>query len=212
MKMYAIVPLKRLREAKSRLSDRLSPGQRRSLVREMLCRVLATLISCRSRDLLADVALVSNDVEARTLAQGLGAKLLPDPAGHLNGALEAARTTLTGEGAAAMLIVPADLPLLTVDDVRQLLLPLANGADGVLAPDAAGCGTNALALRLPSRLPFGFGADSAPVHRSAAARLGLQLDEYTSSTLALDVDTIENLEQYRALVPARPQIGAGVAE
>jgi 2-phospho-L-lactate/phosphoenolpyruvate guanylyltransferase len=202
MHIHAVVPLKNLAYAKSRLAGRLNPTQRRRLVREMLERVLAKLLLCRSESLLAAVSLVSSDPEAQALALALGVTLLPERAGGLNAALEGARATLTAAGEPAMLVVPGDVPLITQRDVRGMVDLLASGADVVLAPDAAGCGTNALALRLPSALPLQFGIDSALLHRCSAARLSLQLREYRSATLALDIDTAENLEHYRNLVPA----------
>jgi 2-phospho-L-lactate guanylyltransferase len=203
MKIHAVVPLKNLTYAKSRLAGRLNPDQRRRLVREMLERVLETLLACRSEATLAAVSLLSSDPEAQALALDSGVTLLPERAVGLNAALEGARATLTAAGVPAMLIVPGDVPLITQRDVRGMADLLASDADVVLAPDAAGRGTNALALRLPSALPLQFGIESAPLHRRSAARLALQLREYYSATLALDIDTAENLEHYRNLVPVQ---------
>ncbi len=202
MEIHAVVPLKNLAYAKSRLAGQLSPAQRRRLVREMLERVLETLLLCRNEATLAAVSLVSSDPEAQALALERGATLLPERAGGLNAALEGARAALIAAGTPAMLIVPGDVPLITPHDLRSMVELLASGADVVMAPDAAGRGTNALALRLPGALPLQFGIESAPLHRRSAAQLALFLREYHSATLALDIDTAENLEHYRHLVPA----------
>ncbi|MEI7772519.1 MAG: NTP transferase domain-containing protein, partial [Chloroflexales bacterium] len=130
-------------------------------------------------------------------AASAGVRTMLDRAGDLNGALDQARAALTAAGIAAMLVIPADVPLIAREDVAALADALAGGAALALAADGQGDGTNALGLRLPSAMPFSFGAQSAGLHREAAASLGLRLQIYASPTLALDVDDPESLARYR---------------
>jgi 2-phospho-L-lactate guanylyltransferase len=197
MEIHAVVPVKALDRAKSRLAGRLNTGERRALVVEMFGRVLTTLLGCRGAA-LSEVWVISADPEVLAYAAAAGARTLADEAGDLNGALEQARAALADAGASAMLIIPADVPLITAADVAALAGLLAAGADLALATDRQGAGTNALGLRLPSDLPFRFGERSAAFHREAAASLGLPLQLYSSSTLSLDVDDPESLERYSA--------------
>lgn len=204
MQLHAIVPVKALERAKSRLAGILTPAERRLLVLEMLGRVLATL----RRSPAAAIWVVSADPTVLVAAEARGARALPDEAGSLNGALEQARAAARAAGAGALLIVPADVPLLAPGDVDAMTALLAAGGGVALAPDEAGRGTNALALNLAvpgaAALPFAFGADSALRHLRAAAEHDLVARIYHAPTLALDVDDPASLARYRALTSAAP--------
>lgn len=198
MPIHAVVPVKRLERAKSRLAGALSPGERRALVIEMLGRVLSTLLSCRG-PILADVWVISADPAALALAARAGARTLIDRADDLNASLDQARAALSAAGAAAMLVVPADVPLISAGDVAALARTLGAGADVALATDRAGDGTNALGLRLPSDLAFRFGERSAGLHLDEADDHGLLAQVYWSPSLALDVDDPESLLRYQGV-------------
>lgn len=198
--LHAVVPVKRLERAKSRLAAVLAPAERRLLVLEMLGRVLATL--CRSP--LAAIWVVSGDPLVLAQASRYGARPLREREGELNSALEHARAVAIAAGADALLIVPADVPLLRADDVRGMLGLLRAGADVALAPDDAGLGTNALALRATAGLPFSFGEESALRHMGLAAERGLVARRFASPTLELDVDDPVSLARYRALALPPP--------
>lgn len=196
MSLHAIVPVKALERAKSRLASTLAPMERQELVLELLGRVLATL----ARSDVERVWVISPDPLVHTLAAERGATPLMDGAGDLNGALEQARAEVRRSGAGALLVIPADVPLLAPTDVAALKALLVSGADVALAPDRAGQGTNALALRASVTLPFAFGENSAERHLRLAAARGLVARTYHSPALALDVDDPASLARYRALV------------
>jgi len=189
--------VKPLALAKSRLSGVLSPPERRELVLEMLAAVLRAL-ACPPRSVAA-VWVASPDEDVLAHAEAHGARPLLDAGADLNDALERARAALTMAGAGAMLALPADVPLVRAADIAALAAALTGPAAVVLAPDAAGQGTNALGMRLPSRLPFRFGPGSAGLHRAAAVERGLPLFEHRSAALGLDVDDPASLARYRAL-------------
>src|SRR6202012_5063944 len=73
--IWALVPVKRLSQAKQRLKGVLSPGQRQNLARVMLCDVLETL---RAAPSLAGIVLVSADPDVRAMAPSFGASLIFD--------------------------------------------------------------------------------------------------------------------------------------
>ena len=93
MKLYALVPVKSLFQAKSRLTDYLPLHRRQTLVLEMLQHVLQTL---HESSVFAQIYVVSPDPVVLELAQHWSAEpLLETSAGH-NPALEtAARQILT---------------------------------------------------------------------------------------------------------------------
>jgi 2-phospho-L-lactate guanylyltransferase len=208
--VHAVVPFKELAQAKSRLAPALAPAERSALALAMLRHVLDVLGELVRSRVLHGVWLVSRDQEARHEAAQRGAWPLIDAADGLNAALEQARTAAQAAGAAALLVVPADMPRLAPADGLGLLAALCaaqavrRGPACVLAPDHALRGTNALALTLPSPLPFCFGTDSLAAHLDAAHRLGVGAQIYASPALARDIDTpadLHTLRQYIALEP-----------
>lgn len=205
MKFHAIVPVKSLERAKSRLAATLNPAERRLLVLEMLRRVLCVL-----REPAAPVAVtwvISVDPTVRAMAMAQGARPLSENGVELNDALDQARAAALAAGAEALLVLPADVPLVRPSDLTGLAALLGQGADLALAPDGEGRGTNALAMRRGAELPFRFGPNSATLHLAAAAERGLVARRYLSSTLALDVDDPLSLARYRALAELHEPCG-----
>lgn len=199
MILHAIVPVKSLHRAKSRLAGALTPDERRALVLEMLERVLIALRHPTAA--VSTVWVISADPVALQAGLARGARPLREATPDLNGALEQARGAALADGAEALLIVPADVPLVAPADLGALAAALAQGADVALAPDAAGLGTNALGLRRGADLPFRFGSESAARHMAEAAARGLRARSLSLASLALDVDVPASLARYRALVP-----------
>ncbi len=64
-----------------------------------------------------------------------------------------------------------------------------------IAPDRAGAGTNALALRPTSAIPFRFGPGSHEAHRRAAEAAGLEVVTVERPGLAFDLDTPADLDR-----------------
>ena len=71
--IWAVVPVKELSGAKHRLSDLLSPPERRLLAETMLTDVLDAVAGCRG---LAGVVIVTLDPHATALGEKIGARIL----------------------------------------------------------------------------------------------------------------------------------------
>src|SRR3954468_11230270 len=91
MNYSALVPVKSLAIAKSRLANYLSPYQRETLVLDMLSHVIYTL--CDS-DIFEQVYVVSSDSGVLELAQHWGAEALWETQPGHNPALQAAAWTI----------------------------------------------------------------------------------------------------------------------
>jgi len=125
----------------------------------------------------------------------------------LNDALEQATAYAITKGAKAVLILPADLPLLTLKDVEELWQAsqqLVSMQAMVIAPDSREQGTNALLVRPPGAITYEFGPGSFQRHQEQARELGLALHVRRSPRLGLDVDLPADLEQYLAVEQADP--------
>ena len=185
----AIIPVKALPLAKSRLGALLSGPERRALVLAMLGDVLAATSAARSLD---HVGVISADPTVLALAATRGAQALPDHADNLNAALTQAATHFAAHGAVAVLALPADIPLVQSRDIDDLIAARSTARGMVIAPSRDG-GTNALLAWPPLALPFLFGVGSRVRHLAAAHEHRLEVREFRTPGLELDVDHPDDL-------------------
>ena len=189
----ALIPVKRLDAAKSRLWPQLPRASVERLTVAMLEDVLAALLAGPA---IGRVVVVTEDDGAARAARGAGARALVRPDPGLNAALDAAAAELASEGAHAVLIVLGDVAGATSTDVSELLRALdALGGQGVvLAPSRDG-GTSALLRAPPDTIPSRFGPASAGAHRESALRAGVPYRELVLPSLAVDLDRAEDVEE-----------------
>jgi 2-phospho-L-lactate/phosphoenolpyruvate guanylyltransferase len=192
-RLVALVPVRSLSGAKSRLGEPLDPEERGDLVLALLRRTITAATSARS---LAGVVVVSQDPEVVATARSMGAKGLLQRAGGLNEGLAEARDAAE---ATAIVVLPADLPRISAAEVDRLADAAAETAGHdpdrpvvLLVPDQHGTGTNALLLAPPGIVPFLFGEGSRFAHAGAARAAGASYVELAGA-LAFDVDTAEDL-------------------
>ena len=197
--LYAVVPVKDLQGTKSRLAPILDPGARAGLTLYMMGRVVrAILEAC-----VEDVCVVSPDRMVLEEARRRGATPLVQESHGLNPALEEGRRRALDLGASALLVLPADLPLLEAEDVLAVLKGAGEGPSVVISPDATRSGTNALLIQPPDVLPFAFGTDSFEAHLGTARGRGLDVGICERPHLAFDLDTAGDLAQLRKSGVAR---------
>ncbi len=219
MTLYILIPVKHLSDSKSRLAPVLAGQERQALALRLLRGVLAVAQQAQ-QTLGAAVVVVSPDPAILDLAATHNlTPLLEDsalPSGYelrvtnygeasLNAALEQATAHARAHGASAVLILPADLPLLTVGDVARLWRAsqqLYADRAMVIAPDSQGQGTNALLVRPPGALAYQFGPGSFQRHCQQARELGLAWHIDRSPRLGLDVDLPADLEHWLAIEQA----------
>lgn len=187
--MLAIVPVKGLDGAKSRLAPALSEPERRALVPRMLGAVLAACDAARRVD---GVLVVTPD-------PGLapGRDVLEDPGvGHGFAVSLALRDERARNGA---LVVMADCPLVTAASLDALVAaarPLA------FAPARDG-GLNAAAFAGAPLVEPAFGEpESARVTIARARAAGLEPAVLDDAGLAFDVDHPDDLERLGPLLAA----------
>lgn len=182
---WLLAPVKPFAEAKSRLASVLTPAERGLLMRSLLERTLAL---ARESNLFARLLVVSRDPLVWEVARKAGADTLPEQGHDLNSALDQGRRFAAAAGVDQLLVLPADLPWLTISDL-QAVCTLGEQGDGIVLGPAQDGGTNVLHLRLPSDLPFCFGVKSFQCHMDRARTAGLAPAVYTSPTLQFDLDT-----------------------
>ena len=197
MTLWAIVPVKPLRRGKSRLAGALSEDERVELNRLLLEHTLRTLIELKE---VEEVLVVSRDSSALAIARDLGARTVQeDGASTLNTALKRATVIAQVYASRGVLVIPADLPLLSQDDILALLARTTDPPVVVIAPDRHQKGTNALLLSPSDIIEYDFGQDSFKRHCERARRAGARLEIVDLPSLGLDLDLPEDLELVRKL-------------
>jgi 2-phospho-L-lactate/phosphoenolpyruvate guanylyltransferase len=192
MTLWAIVPVKPLRFGKSRLAAMLTPDERTDLNRRLLAHTLDTLTAIPE---IEHVLVVSRDQAALSLARSYGARTVQENgAPQLNVALARATVVARNYATRGILIVPADLPLLTSEDVQAMLARAQEPPVVVVAPDRHHQGTNALLVCPAGLIEYEYGPGSFERHCQRAIAAGARLEICELPSLALDMDLPEDLE------------------
>jgi len=192
MTIWAIVPVKPLRRGKSRLAGTLSEDERAELNQSLLQPTLQTLTDVKE---LEQVLVVSRDPHALTIARQYGARTVrEDGQPQLNTALTRATVIAKVHATRGVLILPADLPLISREDVLTLMERASEPPVVVIAPDRHGKGTNALLISPSGLIEYDFGENSFQRHCERAKQAGARLEIVELPSLGLDLDLPEDLE------------------
>lgn len=190
--LFAIVPVKPFSLSKSRLSTLLSADERAELSRRLLTHTLQVLTNVSE---ITQTLVISRDPAVLTLARNHQVQAIVElGVGKLNTALAQASWAAQASGAEAILILPADLPLLSEEALRQLIAESKIKPVMVIAPDRHEDGTNALLLRPPNLINYAFGEHSFQRHRAQAEPADVSVRICRLPELALDLDTPEDLD------------------
>ena len=196
MRATAIIPVKRFGAAKQRLLDTLDRRQRAALVEAMLADVLAGISGAESVERLI---VVTGERRAERIALHHAQRtttpleVLRDPrdVGHSEAAtLGIVRAKALGAECAALL--PGDCPLLDSTELDGALERMRAGRIAVI-PDHHGTGTNGLLLSPPDAIGPAFGEGSRERHTGRADRSGYEASVELVESLALDLDTPDDL-------------------
>lgn len=197
MTLWAIVPVKPLRRGKSRLAGTLSEDERTQLNQLLLEHTLKTLNDLKE---IEHILVVSRDPAALSFAQKHGARtVLENGSPQLNTALQRATVVAQVYATRGVMVLPADLPLITRDDILALLERATNPPVVVIAPDRHEEGTNALLISPAGLIDYDFGPGSYQRHCERAIAAGARLEVVTLPSLGLDLDLPEDLEMVRNL-------------
>jgi 2-phospho-L-lactate guanylyltransferase len=192
MTIWAIVPVKPLRRGKSRLAGMLTEDQRTRLNRFLLMHVLTTLNKVIE---IEHTLVVSRDPAALALTREMGGRtVLEDGVPQFNTAIMRATIVAKAQGAHAVLVLPADLPLIKPSDLKSLLKHGKNPPVVVIAPDRRMDGTNGLFVNPAGMIEYGYGPGSFQCHCERATAVGARLEVITRPNIALDLDLPEDLE------------------
>jgi len=200
----ALLALKDLALAKTRLAGLLGSSERQSLAQAMAEDVIALLAAHPD---ITRITLVSNDAFAAVLAGRYGAQCWPESklgCHGLNPLMQRATEELLVTDGDVLLVLHADLPLLSAEDISAAVALQRETGGLVIACDRQGTGTNLLAFDEASIPQFCFGTDSCAEYSERARAAGVPWQLLQRSGLAADVDTPDDLDYVMAHLHAYP--------
>jgi len=183
--IYAVIPVSKFKNAKTRLSPFLSEEERERLLKVMLQDVTDTL-----KKYVDKIFIISRDEDVLSYARSLNLDIiLENENSNLNKALTQAMKYFKGK-ARKVLIVPSDIPLIGKTNV-QMLIDASKSLDFIIVPSKGG-GTNMIIMK-PMAIRTKFEGFSYKEHVNAAERKKLNPQTHDSFFMALDVNTAEDL-------------------
>ena len=129
--IYAIIPVTKFKNAKTRLSPFLSEDEREKLLKVMLQDVTDSL-----RKHVDKIFIISRDEDVLRYAESLNVNtILENENSNLNKALTQAMKLCKGK-ARKVIIVPSDIPLIGKTNI-QMLIDASKNLDFIIVPRAA---------------------------------------------------------------------------
>ncbi len=183
--IYAIIPVRKFKNAKTRLSPFLSEEEREKLLKVMLQDVTDTL-----KRYVDKIFIISRDEDVLTYAKSLKLDtILENENSNLNKALTQAMKFCKGK-TRKVIIVPSDIPLIGKTNIA-MLIEASKSLDFIIVPSKGG-GTNMMIMK-PMAIHTHFEGFSYKEHVNAAERKKLNPQVHDSLFMALDVNTAEDL-------------------
>ena len=191
MTKWAIVPVKPFNRGKSRLGQLFAPEVLYRLNVKLFFRTLQTIFDSQVFD---EVLVVSRSKRALRWAEQKGATTLLEhtPRG-LNSAVNQAILAVNNHSQGDVVILPTDLPLMTVGDIQHLVALTETGGITIV-PDQHHAGTNALCMSAGARVAASFGTNSFQKHCALAIKSGHFLTVWLDEHIGHDLDTETDLE------------------
>jgi 2-phospho-L-lactate guanylyltransferase len=204
----AVVPVKGFSSANERLEAVLSEEERIRLAEALFVDLVMKLPRSRCID---EILVVTADPSAARQARWFGHKVLEQDGddGHSSAASAGARAAMA-DGAQRVAMVPVDCPLL---ETEELDAHIGRSPRSILiVPDRHGTGTNALLLSPPDVFVPVFGPDSCARHVSRARAAGISFALEAIESMAMDLDTPEDMSLLRDRLLLDPQPAPRTAE
>ncbi len=199
MTHWVCVPVKPFEYGKSRLATLISNEERYQLNRALLTQTLSVISKSSWNQ---HVIVVSKGLEALEIAKTFHFECyLENPPFGLNRSLRKVVKALNMQLASSISVIPADLPLLGVEEL-DLLFELRNTKNGIIiVPDRHHVGTNILSLMPVHAIPFRYGRASFSKHVQLAKISEIDCYIHDSKYLGLDLDTKQDLQELKCLCP-----------
>jgi len=194
MTIGVIIPVKKLKDSKKRLSLVLSKSERTKLVKAMFCDVLKAIIDANCID---EILVVTPDDELIELAKTMGISYIKENNNDgVNSAVFKGNEYFMQKNINTTLVIPADIPLIDKVSIDELV-SLSKKYQVVITPSLKGDGTNVLVRNPPNILETYYDKDSFHRHLAKMEENKLQFTVLKKFSLMLDIDSPEDLFQLK---------------
>ena len=189
--MWAVIPVKQISQAKQRLSKILSSEERRDFFSAMLEDVLSMMVKI---SFFEKIILATNCPHAISIAGRHGiTHFETGPDDGLNQAAGETVNHLLENGIRDMFLIPADIPLITEEEINSVLKAHPSAPSLTIIPSRDKLGSNCILLSPPSRMPLKFGPESYFRHLEIAQTNGLKVNPMEFPGFGLDIDEPKDL-------------------
>lgn len=186
--MNIIIPVKSLKDGKSRLSQILSAEERCQLNTRLLEKTLGAASGYVNTE---SVTVASHCLETLKYARGMGVETIHSKEG-LNLAVQEATSHVIKKYAGSILVLACDLPYISSEDLNIF-------HSGVtVATDCAYRGTNAIFFEKGQIISFKFGENSLNLHAIETKKAGLRLTVLQHRNISFDLDTLDDYRHFLA--------------
>lgn len=191
MRAVATIVLRSFHESKPKLAAVLNVGEQRALTKAMFEDVAQAAQDCEGLD---EVAVISPEEEVLGRARERGMRaILEEAPVDMDAAFRRGARFCTEEGGDILVCLPADLPLLTAQDLTYLLGRIEDAPHVVVVPSTIGPGTSVLLAAPPDAIPPQFEKDDHLAHLEEALKADVPAEVVDLLQGGLDVDTPKDL-------------------
>jgi 2-phospho-L-lactate guanylyltransferase len=190
-KIAAIIPMKNLHFAKSRLSTILTLQQRKNLAFFLLNTTIKTLKESR---LITEIIVVSSDKTIEKFSFENSLKFIKDSDDGINNAVILADRYCINNDIDANIVIPHDLPFISANEIDQI----CNISEKypkciIICPSKRFDGTNILFRKPPNVIRTFYDDNSYINHLKEAQKLHIPIESLDLDNLMFDIDTKEDL-------------------
>ena len=191
MKIAAIIPMKSLHSAKSRLSNILTAQQRKNLAMYLLD---ATITELKKSNFISEIIIVSNDKAVKNYSCLNNLKFIKDFDEGVNKAVILADNYCINNGINANIVIPHDLPFISAKEIDEICT-ISNKYHKciIICPSKRFDGTNILFRKPPDVIKTHYDDNSYMNHLKEAYKLKIPVESLDLVKLRFDLDTKEDL-------------------
>ena len=194
MKTACIIPVNKLNNIKSRLSNFFNIEQRIELNIEMLKDVLLAVKYSKNID---ETYIITPDKNVINIIKKFKCRyLLEEKKVGVNIAVQKAISKSITEGATAAIILPSDIPLISSHEIDRIIDYGKDRDTVIITPAKRFDGTNSLFLHPPKIINTYYDQNSFTSHYNEAVKKNSKCNVLLSKNIMLDLDSISDLKEF----------------
>lgn len=191
MKIAAVIPMKSLHSAKSRLSNILTAQQRKNLAMYLLNTTIKEL---KESNFISEIVIVSSDEAVKNYSSLNNLTFVKDSDKGVNEAVILADKYCVDNGINANIVIPQDLPFISAKEIDEICT-ISNKYHKciIICPSKRFDGTNILFRKPPGVIKTHYDNNSYMNHLKEASKFKIPIESLDLVKLRFDLDTKEDL-------------------